>query len=270
MIHVGQQSTFPKLKFIANRAKLERLIQQGRRQYRPRGSREGDMVNVLSEDDLQGLLKRTKGSVASDEAAYPLSGSESSSSAAAAETPIALPLGFNFTRKKKNKGVLAEVDTNTSKQEAPDSPSLSKRITGWWSKSPRTSQPATPKGPSRSMSPYTHHERPNSMFELRLPKDVADLQAKGTERPLHRNSDFIEDIRRRSAVFVEDEESDDCGFEKVSRRAQQHQGGTVADVDGVAEDAAADFGDDEADGEGECEEVQNAGVGLGLGLDVNT
>lgn len=259
MIHVGQQSTFPKLKFIANRYKLEQLIQQGRRQYRPRGIREGEMVNALSEDDLQGLLKRTKGNGASDEALYPLSGSESSSSAGALETPITLPLGFNFTRKTKNKkGVLAEVDTNAPKEEAPDSPSLSKRLTGWWSKSPRTSQPATPKGPSRSRSPYMHHERPNSMFELRPPKEMVDLQAKSIERPLPRNnSDFIEEIRRRSAVFVDGGESDEEeGLEKVSRRAQQQKDSVEEAVDDGEE---GDFGDDEAD-----EEVQSVSVGLGL------
>jgi hypothetical protein len=104
------------------------------------------------------------------------------------------------------------------------------------------------------------------MFELRPPKEVRDLQAKSSERPQHRNSDFIEEIRRRSSVFVEDDNSDDDGdFEKVSRRAQQHEGGTFGDVDAGAEDAddygeAAEFGDDE----GEGDEVQNVGVGLGL------
>jgi len=103
------------------------------------------------------------------------------------------------------------------------------------------------------------------MFELRPPKDLKDLQAKSTERPFHRNSDFIEDIRRRSSAFMEGEGSDEGGFEEVPRRAQQHEGGTLGDVDAGAEDAedhgeAAEFGDDEGDGE----EVQNVGVGLGL------
>jgi hypothetical protein len=266
MIHVGQQSAFPKLKFIANRTKLERLIQQGRRQYRTRGVREDDLVNVLSEDDLHGLLKRTK-SDGPDQAVYPMSGSESSSSAGLSRpgSPITLPLGFTFTR-KNNKG-LAVLNTDAKQStETPDSPSLSKRLSGWWtSRSPRSTQASTPRDPLRSRSPF-FHDRPNSMFELRTPKDVKSLQAQSNERPQHRNSDFLEEIRRRSHVFVEGEDSDgDDGYDNHSRRAKQHEGGTFGGLDAGEEDAedygeAADFGDDECDGD----EVQNVGVGLGL------
>ncbi|KAH7078239.1 patatin-like phospholipase domain-containing protein [Paraphoma chrysanthemicola] len=264
MIRVGQQSTFSKLNFIANRTKLEHLIQQGRRQYRPRGVRDGELTNILSEDDLQGLLKRTKGNGPDN---YPLSGSESSSSAVLSRpgSPIALPLGFTFTRKSK-KG-LTELDTKAARRalEAPDSPSLSKRLSDWW-KSPQATQPSTPKVLSRSRSPYTQHDRPNSMFELRPPKEIKELQAKATGRPELRNTNFLDEIRRRSSAFAEGEDLDeDDGFEKISRRAQQHKSRGFGDVDAGAEDAieygeAADFGDDEDDGD----EVQNVGVGLGL------
>jgi hypothetical protein len=104
------------------------------------------------------------------------------------------------------------------------------------------------------------------MFELRPPKEVRDLQARSNEQPHQKNSDFIEEIRRRSSVFVEGADSDDdSGLDKNSRRAKQHEGGTFGDVDAGAEDIedygeAADFGDDEGDGD----EVQNVGVGLGL------
>tara|TARA_R110002003_G_scaffold207_4_gene16016 strand:- start:7646 stop:10282 length:2637 start_codon:yes stop_codon:yes gene_type:complete len=266
MIHVGQQSAFSKLKFIANRAKLEHLIQQGRRQYRPRGVRDGDLTNVLSEDDLHDLLKRTKSNGPRNDS-YPLSGSESSSSAGLSRpgSPITLPLGFTFTRKSK-KG-LAELDTRTAKKssKAPDSPSLSKRLSDWWKPSQAT-QPSIPKALSRSRSPYAQLDRPNSMFELHPPKEVKDVQAQSTGRPELRNTNFLEMIRRRSSVFAEAEDSDDDeSFGKDSRRAQQHKGGAFGDVDAGAEDAeecgeAADFGDDEDDGE----EVQNVGVGLGL------
>ncbi|KAF1913914.1 patatin-like phospholipase domain-containing protein [Ampelomyces quisqualis] len=262
MIHVGQQSVFPKLKFIANRSKLEHIIQQGRRQYRPRGTRDGDITNMLSEDDLQGLLKRTK---SKDDAAYPLSGSESSSSAGYSRpgSPITLPLGFTFTR--QNKKGLAQLETSGKQStETPDSPSLSKRLSGWWSaKSPRGTQPPTPKNPSPSRSPYMYHDRPNSMFELHPPKDVKDLQTSSKERPFHRNSDFVEDSRRRSSVFVEGDDSDNDG--EYASSSKPHEGGAFGHVDAGAEDAedygeAADFGDDEDDGD----EVLNVGVGLDL------
>lgn len=56
MIHEGQQSTFPKLKFIANRLKIERLIEQGRRETRA-GVRRGSIESIISEEDLRRLLR---------------------------------------------------------------------------------------------------------------------------------------------------------------------------------------------------------------------
>lgn len=55
MLHVGQQSVFPKLKFIANRMKVERAIEKGRRETTPT-VRRGSLQSILSEDDLRGLM----------------------------------------------------------------------------------------------------------------------------------------------------------------------------------------------------------------------
>ena len=55
MLHVGQQSAFPKLKFLANRMKVERMIETNRKQTRI-GIRRGSIESILSEDDLQSLL----------------------------------------------------------------------------------------------------------------------------------------------------------------------------------------------------------------------
>lgn len=55
MIHEGRQSAFPKLKFIANRLKVERLVEQGRLDTRP-WVRRGSIQTILSEDNLQSLL----------------------------------------------------------------------------------------------------------------------------------------------------------------------------------------------------------------------
>ncbi|KAH7162295.1 acyl transferase/acyl hydrolase/lysophospholipase [Dactylonectria estremocensis] len=55
MIHEGRQSAFPKLKFVANRLKLERLVEQGRRESRP-WARRGSLQTILSDDDLRSLL----------------------------------------------------------------------------------------------------------------------------------------------------------------------------------------------------------------------
>ena len=57
MIHEGKQSVFPKLKFIANRLKLERLTEQGRLESRP-WVRRGSIQTILSEEDLRSLLRK--------------------------------------------------------------------------------------------------------------------------------------------------------------------------------------------------------------------
>ncbi|KAK1980467.1 patatin-like phospholipase [Colletotrichum cereale] len=55
MIHEGQQRGYPILKFVGNRLKIERLIEQGRRETRP-WVRRGSIETILSEDDLKSLL----------------------------------------------------------------------------------------------------------------------------------------------------------------------------------------------------------------------
>jgi predicted acylesterase/phospholipase RssA len=59
MLHIGQHSTFPNLKFIANRMKTERLIDEGRKATRPKPA-DGRMRSILSEEDLQRLLIKVR------------------------------------------------------------------------------------------------------------------------------------------------------------------------------------------------------------------
>ncbi|CZS93749.1 hypothetical protein WAI453_001206 [Rhynchosporium graminicola] len=66
MLHVGQQSAFPKLKFLANRLKVERMIERGRRETRV-GVRRGSIESILSEDDMRSLLLRGEGSATGTE-----------------------------------------------------------------------------------------------------------------------------------------------------------------------------------------------------------
>ncbi|KAL2074528.1 hypothetical protein VTL71DRAFT_8306 [Oculimacula yallundae] len=66
MLHVGQQSAFPKLKFLANRLKVERCIERGRRETRV-GVRRGSIESILSEDDMRSLLLKGEGSVTGTE-----------------------------------------------------------------------------------------------------------------------------------------------------------------------------------------------------------
>lgn len=268
MIRVGQLCTYPKLKFVANRAKLEHVIQQGRRQFRPRGGHDGGFVSVLSEDDLQSLLNRAKNDGESG-ALYPLSGSESSSSAGPSRpaTPIDLPLGFSFSSKKgKNPRVnVATPPPLESTDGAPGSPSLSKRFSGWFSSfsprdasaQPSTSVPRRRPGKQGSNSPPAASPlatlRPNSMIELRpSPSQVVSGSGSGSMSPTRAGS-LLKEIRRQSRVFVDDEFDDGetlAGFGDAGKRydAEDEQ------VPG-AEEYVAD-GDDEDEGE-QVGEVQS-------------
>lgn len=65
MIHVGQLAAWPKLKFIANRMAIERVIEDAREALRPdirppSSHREKRLRNVLSEEDLQNLLEQAR------------------------------------------------------------------------------------------------------------------------------------------------------------------------------------------------------------------
>ncbi|EXV03914.1 patatin-like phospholipase and DUF3336 domain protein [Metarhizium robertsii] len=66
MLHQGQQSAFPMLKFVTNRLKIERLVEQGRRETRP-WARRGSIQAVMSEEDLRSLLVGEMAGVTTEE-----------------------------------------------------------------------------------------------------------------------------------------------------------------------------------------------------------
>lgn len=59
MIHEGQQSAFPTVKFVANRLKIERLVERGRKETRGLDIQNGraSIESIISEDDLRSLLR---------------------------------------------------------------------------------------------------------------------------------------------------------------------------------------------------------------------
>ncbi|KAI0883412.1 patatin-like phospholipase domain-containing protein [Annulohypoxylon maeteangense] len=62
MIHEGQQSAFPRMKFVANRLKVERLIEMGRRETLGGGVRRGSIESIIDREDLESLLRGSGGS----------------------------------------------------------------------------------------------------------------------------------------------------------------------------------------------------------------
>ncbi len=75
MIHEGQQSAFPKLKFVSNRLRVERLVEQGRLESRP-AIRRGSIETIISEDDLQELLRSAQRSESTTNSSDDTSGAE--------------------------------------------------------------------------------------------------------------------------------------------------------------------------------------------------
>lgn len=274
MIHAGQLSAFPKLKFIANRAKLERLIHQGRRQTRPQRSQEDDLFNVVSDDDLHGLLQQSRSRKSSRAAAPSRSFSSSSSSSPPPRSPVDMPFGFSFTQKQP-----APLATDRDAEapvtaDHPPSPSISQRLSGWWSsvassqggkrRPPLSSnrsrkQPDEGNAGSLEDSGYSH-DRPASMFEFGSPPrqrlvrevDVGRLQAN------HRQGSFLKELRRQSRVFVDDGDDDDdnspARFSTAERRT--FDGGNDADGGAEANETNIDeaaLGDNESESEYEDE-----------------
>jgi predicted acylesterase/phospholipase RssA len=230
MIHVGQQSAFPKLKFIANRAKLERLIQQGRHQFRSKGTRAEDSVDVFSEDDVQAILSRTTNQ-------YAVSDSDSSDTGPSrSESPTHEPPALQNARH-----TLPKINAQQQPEKTqPESPSLGKRLSGWWtSLSPRDSSPHAQKRKTllAAERPPEHH-RPSSMYEFGL---------KERQPYHHSNGSWIRELRRQTRVFVDDE-LDPEDF-----------------PDGVENQDPAAF--DDGDGEGSASAGADEGSGnVGLGV----
>ncbi|KAL5419600.1 hypothetical protein PMIN06_006904 [Paraphaeosphaeria minitans] len=284
MIHVGQQCTFPTLKFVANRAKLEHVIQQGRRQFRPRSGHDGGFVSVLSEDDLQSLLKRSRDDPSGNAAPYPLSGSDTSSSAGLSRpgTPVDLPLGFSFSTKQTQAPprLTTKTEPSSGNPAIPGSPSLGKRLSGWWSSlsprdanapnsssssklrsGPRNKRSVSPPAPS----PYANF-RPNSMIDLRPSQHV--LQPSGSSSP-SRSGSLFKELRRQSRVFVDDDSDDGGALADFGDAGKRYDDGgdEAGDGQGLEDYVGDDEDEDEYEGEGEGEgegEMQSVGMGLGL------
>ncbi|EPS38684.1 hypothetical protein H072_7540 [Dactylellina haptotyla CBS 200.50] len=57
MINSGEHATFPKLMFITNRMKIERLVEEGRRKHKGKGA---ELEAILSAEDIVSLLKKKR------------------------------------------------------------------------------------------------------------------------------------------------------------------------------------------------------------------
>lgn len=237
MIHVGQQSAFPMLKFIANRTKIERLVEEGRKAARHTQTKEGGLANILSEEDLRGLLREAQrnggGGVAPPPGLPGSNSSSSSSSSSVTSSPKRRPAQVNTN-------IDSTMDAKNPPGSGSDSPSISKRLSGWWS-SIQNKGPDTPRAAALQRSshlrggPHNGGQRPGSMFELRPPREfVEDEIYRHPPSPRMRQPDFTRrgsggarEIFRQSRVFFDDSESEPehTGEGKVEEETGSGSGG---------------------------------------------
>jgi predicted acylesterase/phospholipase RssA len=201
MIHVGQQSTFPKLKFIANRAKLEHLIQQGRRQFRVKGIQDEAVSGLHSEDDTIAPFEEGHAGVEDREdmqTKYPLSDSDSSEEEHASRP--ASPMQPNNPQRLHLPARTTGTDLQNG-SSAPGSPSIGKRLSGWWSSLAPGADASRDRSPHSRAQSIDHRFPPAS----RAQNANTDGASSPGGRLVHRSSSFLEELKHQSRVFVDDE-----------------------------------------------------------------
>lgn len=136
MIHVGQLAAWPKLKFIANRMAIEKVIEEAREATRPPSALptpgEKRLRNVLSAEDLQGLLEQAQ------------------SNNGVVEVPT--PLDTTMVNERQQR-------PRPQNLERTESPSIAKRWSGWLGS---VSGASTPRLSSDTVRPSANQLRPSS------------------------------------------------------------------------------------------------------------
>jgi len=196
MIHIGQLAAWPKLKFIANRMAIEKVIEEAREATRPPTQPlptplldDRNLRNVMSEDDLQTLLDR----------------------ASATHTPVEVPSRMLTPVARNPQATFPELHSRS------ESPSFSKRFTGWLAArpSPRSSQgTATPTALDFRSAYSNNHER--------------------------RRGSVMEELRRQTNVFWDDPDVEES-HEDTATEDEGYQDGSGPVIFG-GEDAVASVG----------------------------
>jgi len=193
MLRQGQLSTWPKLKFIGNRMTIERLITEGRRTSREAlTTANADISNVLSEENLQELLRQAQANNGFATQRPPRY---------ADETDDETSVGQGAYEPASNAGINKPLpwappqSLNAAAQPpAPESPTLSNRLSGWWNRS-RAS---------------VDRDRPSSMYEMR-PRDARRFyeqleRAQAAHR--RRKRSLVDELGNQSRVFFDDDDFD--------------------------------------------------------------
>ncbi|KAG9685926.1 patatin-domain-containing protein, partial [Aureobasidium melanogenum] len=173
MIQNGQQAAFPKLKFISNRMKIEKIVEDARQSMRPNPNalptpsiEKSQMRSMLSNDDLESILDQA-GSDSDELKPSPMLSSRADRSQSAENSRRLSPMG-----------------PRSEERRAP-SPSFARRFSGWFANmSPRSSSDAV---------------RPN-MRQLQLQREESQDFA--------RRGSVIDELTRQASVFFAEPESE--------------------------------------------------------------
>ncbi|KAI9675111.1 MAG: hypothetical protein M1817_001519 [Caeruleum heppii] len=209
MLHEGQRSTFPNLKFVANRMKLERLIEEGRQTTRALTTKDG-IHSILSEDDLQGLLREAR----KHNGAVPVA------------PPPLTTLNSSSAREK-----------SPAKPAVPSSPTLTSRLGGWWSslQSPSSTQSSAPQD-----HPDIHPSSPSDTLLNRNPSRTSLASSQHHPRPVgRRSSTTLAELGRQSRVFFDDSETEGAGETDTDFEAEgssDREGSAVGGEDVVGDE----------------------------------
>ncbi|KAJ9630763.1 hypothetical protein H2203_001287 [Taxawa tesnikishii (nom. ined.)] len=180
MIHVGQQAAFPKVNFIANRMKIEKVIEEARRATRPKdalptpAAESADMKNVLSEEDLKTLLEKAK-----------------RNGGKIAPAPL-------LTHAHRASASPSPVRRRDGASPRPESPSLSKRLSGWWTSNTHSARTSTDTNQSRVFFDDLETEGETTEDEVHDIAPFGDREhgARGGDYDVSESEDDIAEERR--------------------------------------------------------------------------
>ena len=180
MIRVGQMCAWPKLNFIANRMKIERALEAGRRATRTiQLAPDGTLHQVLSEEDIRGRLHD------------PLT-----INSMAPPKIVASPPSTDDEDTPRASGTEDERRIRIPRKRA----SLGRRLSVWWNKLPSPLSPLSSPRTARSLAAGGHlgrgaNDRTKSMADFYKP-------------PERRGSNVMLELRRQSRVFFDDVDFD--------------------------------------------------------------
>lgn len=184
MIHVGQIACFPKLKFISNRMKIEKIIEDARHNTRPDPNalptpslEKSNMRSMLSSEDLESLLTQARQNGGHVAPPYLL-------------TPPARDSDSARSSSSPPRADSSSVHRRAQSAHGADSPSLSKRLTGWFGGSKQTSGSRSP-----------------------VQETSMKLQQRGLRRETSgsRRSSVMAELERQMRVFEDDVETETEG-----------------------------------------------------------